>query len=146
MKEFIEKLLGRLEERIQQNAGWDDEEYWAGENFAYEDAIEIVNELAEEYKPTKNADIQEVIDNLEVYTVGRLNTSKVEISVLQLQRYINRLKQIAEEYNNDFCEWKKKTIAEIDLIREPHRMYLFKESVDKWEYCPYCGKKIKVVE
>lgn len=57
---------------------------------------------------------------------------------------IEIVNQLAEEYNNDFCEWKKVVIDSTELIREPHRMYLFKESDDKWEYCPYCGKKIKI--
>ena len=45
--------------------------------------------------------LEDVIDGLEVYTAGRTNTLKVNMSVLQLQRYINRLKeinQLAEEY------------------------------------------------
>ena len=110
MNEFIEKLIGRLEEQKSKYQyladssnfdGWAQEEkkYLAKEEMC-EEIIEIVNQLAEEYKLKTNANMQEVIDNLEVYTVGRLNTSKVDISVLQLQRYINRLKQIAEEYNN----------------------------------------------
>ncbi len=53
MKEFIEKLIGRLEERIKSNVGWEEEPYFKGENMAYEDAIEIVNQLAEEYKADK---------------------------------------------------------------------------------------------
>ena len=94
MKEFIEKLIGRLEEKVV-NRTFD--ESIKTKNLAYKEAIEIVNQLAGEYK-------------------------------------------------NDFCEWKKVVIDSTELIREPHRMYLFKESDDKWEYCPYCGKKIKVVE
>lgn len=54
------------------------------------------------------------------------------------------VKELAEEYNNDFCEWEKVVIDSTELIREPHRMYLFKEFYDKWEYCPYCGKKTKI--
>ena len=47
------------------------------------------------------SDVTKVIDELEVYTVGRLNTQKVEISVLQLQRFINTLKDIPTAYNPD---------------------------------------------
>lgn len=96
MNEFIEKLIGRLEEEENDaKCRWDDDDYYVGQANAYEHTIAIVNTLA-------------------------------------------------EEYNNDFCEWKKVVIDSTELIREPHRMYLFKESDDKWEYCPYCGKKIKI--
>ena len=50
--------------------------------------------------------------------------------------------QLAEEYNNDFCEWKG-----------IHMLGLYNSSCQQksivnpsWTYCPYCGKKIKVVE
>ena len=40
------------------------------------------------------SDVNYVIDELEVYTCGRPNIMKVEVSVLQLQRFINKLKNI----------------------------------------------------
>lgn len=92
--EFVEKLIGRLEEK-QDEYFHGKSDYEEGKYNAYDEVAQIVN-------------------------------------------------QLAEEYNNDFCEWKKVVIDSTELIREPHRMYLFKDSDDKWEYCPYCGKKIKV--
>ena len=47
------------------------------------------------------SEVNNVIDKLEVYTCGRPNTMKVEISVLQLQRFINRLKNIPTAYSVD---------------------------------------------
>lgn len=47
----------------------------------------------------KREDVNEVIDALEVYTVGRINTEKVQISVLQLQRLIDALKNIPTAYD-----------------------------------------------
>lgn len=46
MKEFIEKLIGRLEEKVV-NRTFD--ESIKTKNLAYKEAIEIVNQLAEEY-------------------------------------------------------------------------------------------------
>lgn len=43
--------------------------------------------------------MNEVIDEMEVYTAGRPNTEKVHISVLQLQRFINALKEIPLAYD-----------------------------------------------
>lgn len=46
-------------------------------------------------------EVNDVIDELEVYTSGRPNTMKVEVSVLQLQRFINKLKNIPTAYDVD---------------------------------------------
>ena len=105
MKEFIEKLIGRLEEERKK-------QQYLFNNVLNNEHQRMIHEYAEQ-------------------------------CYLYMTDIVN---QLAEEYNNDYCEWKKKTIAEIDLIREPHRMYLFSASDDEWKYCPYCGKKIKVVE
>ena len=55
------------------------------------------------------SEVNDVIDELEVYTCGRPNTMKVEISVLQLQRLINKLKNIPTAYDIDkvFVELEK---------------------------------------
>lgn len=45
------------------------------------------------------SEVNDVIDELEVYTSGRPNTMKVEVSVLQLQRFINKLKNIPTAYD-----------------------------------------------
>ena len=47
------------------------------------------------------SEVNDVIDELEIYTSGRPNTMKVEISVLQLQRFINKLKNIPTAYSID---------------------------------------------
>ncbi len=47
------------------------------------------------------SEVNDVIDELEVYTIGRPNTTKVEISVLQLQRFINKLKNIPTACDED---------------------------------------------
>lgn len=47
------------------------------------------------------SEVNAVIDELEVYTSGRPNTMKVEVSVLQLQRFINKLKNIPIAYDVD---------------------------------------------
>ena len=152
------------------------------------------------------SEVNDVIDELEVYTCGRLNTMKVEVSVLQLQRFINKLKNIptaysvdgvveeleertdflkdctkygnknakqqAESYNtmmmyevadlvddlieivkhggvsddvsDDVCEWKVKSNYYItECSHDTDVMYGLKQD---FKFCPYCGKKIKVVE
>lgn len=55
MKEFIEKLIGRLEEKVV-NRTFD--ESIKTKNLAYKEAIEIVNQLAEEYRQDLDKDSQ----------------------------------------------------------------------------------------
>ena len=57
-------------------------------------------------------EVNDVIDELEVYTCGRPNTMKVEVSVLQLQRFINKLKNIPTAYDVD------KVVEEIKTLKE----------------------------
>ena len=135
------------------------------------------------------SEVNDVIDELEVYTCGRPNTMKVEISVLQLQRLINKLKNIPtaydldkvvdeletnkqnaleveesiKEYNvwneaieivkqggvsDDECEWKYND-TEYYFESSCDHLHIFMSDGPKeneYKYCPYCGKKIKVVE
>lgn len=51
--------------------------------------------------------------------------------------------QLAEEYNNGFCEWHNGTSSIFKIKTKCGN------SIDVnygYEFCPYCGKKIKVVE
>lgn len=157
-------------------------------------------------------EVNDVIDELEVYTSGRPNTTKVEISVLQLKRLINKLKNIptaydidkvieelkiikenalAEynmgEYNldnnignsisenyrkdmnegkcfaydeaieivkqggdaNNVCKWRlcDEELNVYDIrCRNPHILFKGTPKENNYKFCPYCGKKIKVVE
>ena len=54
------------------------------------------------------SEVNDVIDELEVYTYGKPNTMKVEVSVLQLKRFINKLKNIQNAYSVD------KVVDELD--------------------------------
>ena len=40
--------------------------------------------------------LESLIDNMEIYTAGRPNSEKVQVSVLQMQRFINEIKDIKE--------------------------------------------------
>ena len=72
----------------------------------------------------KREDVNEVIDVLEVYTVGRMNTEKVQISVLQLQRLINDLKNIPTAYDVEakVAELEKQ-VEQYDRRAEEHKDY-----------------------
>ena len=93
MKEFIEKLIGRLEkfQEISKVKGI------YGEYMAYSNAIQIVN-------------------------------------------------QLAEEYNNDFCEWEYDDFEDGWQTSCGTTFSLCDSDKEITHYCPCCGKKIKVVE
>lgn len=151
------------------------------------------------------SEVNDVIDELEVYTCGRPNTMKVEISVLQLQRFINKLKNIPTAYDigkivaeleklqtynmslvtlmsdlqkngvcrhyicledaieivkqgcasdDDVCEWEKGQSGYVGYpayyskccTTNSNGLEMQTHIIADWKYCPYCGKKIKVVE
>ena len=92
MKEFVEKLIGRLEE------------------------VSI---------PIYDEDV------------------KAEGEVIYTDIAINTINELTEEYNNDVCEW---TEYDYKTIRSPHERNWSIPSMKDFKYCPYCGKKIKVVK
>lgn len=62
-------------------------------------------------------EVSNVIDELEVYTCGRPNAMKVEISVLQLQRFIDKLKNIPTAYDIDkVVEELEETMQDLSVI------------------------------
>ena len=66
------------------------------------------------------SEVNDIIDELEVYTYGRPNTMKVEISVLQLQRFINKLKNIPTAYSVN------NVVAELEEMIYPKQLYFCK--------------------
>ena len=75
------------------------------------------------------SEVNDVIDELEVYTCGRPNTMKVEISVLQLQRFINKLKNIPTAYSVG------KVVEELEKIKG---LICSRNNCSKCEYTTYC--------
>lgn len=100
MKEFVEKLIGRLEELRK--------EYYADYNT---------------YRVERD--------------LGNVDGLKHAIKIIN---------ELAEEYNNDFCEWKyiDSTSHNATIPCRGNTMNI--KSMRYYTYCPYCGKKIKVVE
>lgn len=73
------------------------------------------------------SEVNDVIDELEVYTSGRPNTMKVEVSVLQLQRFINKLKNIPTAYNVDKVV---EQLKERSILSRPIGMVPLKEAIE----------------
>ena len=62
------------------------------------------------------------------------------------EEIIEIVNQVAEEYEQEVCEWKVDNKFDW-VIKSPHEnLGMIKEENGLYHYCPYCGKKIKVVE
>lgn len=63
---------------------------------------------------------------------------------------IEIVNQVEQEYNNDFCEWKpnfeRRTYTGYYFCNCDDEMLFTKVEVESFNVCPYCGKKIKVIE
>lgn len=57
---------------------------------------------------------------------------------------IEIVNQVAEEYSNDFCEWHK--VKNGNAYQCNTHAEIHDSRVLDWYVCPYCEKKIKVVE
>ena len=79
------------------------------------------------------SEVNDVIDELEVYTCGRPNTMRVEVSVLQLQRFINKLKNIPTAYDVDnvISQLEDYGNEEIDYYRNTPYENCIRECVSK---------------
>ena len=107
MKEFVKKLIGRLEE-----------------------------------KKDEHLHDEEVIQGL-----GRINlASFCSAKARALDGAIEIVNQLAEEYNNDFCEWEYDDFEDSWQTSCGTSFSLCDSDREVTNYCPYCGKKIKVVE
>ena len=69
------------------------------------------------------SELNDVIDELEIYADGRLNTSKVEVSILQLRRWINKLKNIPTAYDIDNVVEELKTMSQLITIKDMFKVY-----------------------
>lgn len=90
--------------------------------------------------------IEKLINRLEEY---RYNTGESIINLGErkaIYKISNIIDELAEEYSNDFCEWK---VDGVYLMCQ-HKTELFVSCLEdekyRYKHCPICGKKIKVVE
>ena len=88
---------------------------------------------------------EEIIDGLEIYTVGRLNKARVHITVEELQKFIDAIKVleqepkteqfakwVATEIFDDMWEYNKDSFAEI-ACRKLAKLGVVRVKGDEWE-------------
>ena len=70
-----------------------------------------------------------------------------EGKVIGIKNAIEIVNKLAEEYKNDFCEWRlcdEEANVYDTTCRNPHILIEGSPTDNNYEYCPYCGKKIKI--
>lgn len=96
--------------------------------------------------------IKECLDNLgwvfaDYYPDGT-ELHKERKKSVRYDEVVEIVNQVASEYGEEVCEWFKydyRTIAPRNHdVENPY--WRIPEDMSKLKYCPYCGKKIKVVE
>ena len=113
MKQFIDKLIERLEKHVAYN----------------EKMFEMFPNMGEVEK-----------------TIYNTQKNSYEETI----RIVN---QLAEEYNNDFCEWEKGSSGYVGYpayyskccTTNSNGLEMQTHIISDWKFCPYCGKKIKIV-
>lgn len=90
--------------------------------------------------------VKKLIGRLEEY----IETAKAEGDYIYIEPFEiakNAVNQLAEEYSNDLRVWFKydyRTMAPKNHdVGNPY--WRIPENMDKLKFCPYCGKKIKVM-
>lgn len=63
------------------------------------------------------------------------------VKIDDIKKIVN---QVASEVGEEVCEWREDMTLSRSAIG--HGKFESLMYVCKWEYCPYCGKKIKIVE
>jgi Zn finger protein HypA/HybF involved in hydrogenase expression len=86
---------------------------------------------------------EETIDELEIYTVGRLKKDRVYITVEELQKFIDEIKTLEPKTGHwiDITNKNKTVIAVRCSCCEKSPKYAIKS-----DYCPNCGAKMEEVK
>ena len=77
---------------------------------------------------------------------------QMERSVIPSHYYIDKnvvLKNINEaeaKWEKDCCEWKETGFSEPTRYFEAHDLMAYELDMCLWNYCPICGKSIKILE
>lgn len=141
MKEFVDKLIGRLEEAKDRA----NRHYNYGDEIAYSYSIQIVKELAENHKSKVMINEQYCWQTCgateHCKECNRLSNGSID--------YYENYDFMVNEHNNSFCEWRlcdEDSNVYDTSCRNPHILLEGTPIDNDYKFCPHCGKKIKVVE
>ena len=111
--------------------------YAQGNNGEQKEALKVAIQALEKQTPT-TYDVDKVVEKLESNSFITVNIS-VEKEVVLLKDAIKIVKQGG--VSDDVCEWREEGLFLYTSCGDRVNAYS-----DDFKYCPYCSKKIKVVE
>ena len=102
--------------------------------------VNLVNNQPTAYSVDKVVEELEIDSSVKLYGSGNSDNYLIPV-----KKAIEIVKQGG--VSDDVCECKKHRIIDNVQMRKTSCLYEIEERlVKKYRYCPYCGKKIKVVE
>ena len=141
MKEVFEKIKERLKEtenRLLCDAG--DIGCTLGIVNSMENAIEIVNQVEEEYKDSEMLNLAQM--NADFQNAKLEELKKLSEKLTSSDKHVPEI-NVGE--SEETCEWGfAGDFGEWYACCKPLRVYI-PYGVHSFKFCPYCGKKIKVV-
>lgn len=108
-----------------------------GENVIGLEFVAMIDEIKEQ--PTAYS-VDKVVEELELHSF-ELGTDTLPVHYVRLNEAIEIVKQ--GDMSNDVCECIK--LKDYNTLFKTSCSYIFGLGKE-FKYCPYCGKKIKVVE
>lgn len=90
--------------------------------------------------------VDKVIEELKLHSF-ELGTDTLPVHYVRLNEAIEIVKQGGD--TNDVCKWRlcDEELNVYDIrCRNPHILFKGTPKENNYKFCPYCGKKIKVVE
>ena len=115
------------------------------DNFEVTVSVKDIKTIIKEQPTAYNVD--KVVEELELHSF-ELGTDSLPVHYVRLNDAIEIVKQGGiSDVSDDVCEWIKydyRTICPKNHdVNNPY--WRIPDNMDKLKYCPYCGKKIKIV-
>ena len=113
------------------------------DNFEVTVSVKDIKTIIKE-QPTAY-DIDKVVEELELHSF-ELGTDTLPVNYVRLNEAIEIVKQGSA--SDDACEWRlcdEEANVYDTSCRNPHILIEGTPQENNYEFCPYCGKKIKIV-
>ena len=72
--------------------------------------------------------------------------NKREIMLITLPVVENIINEAEAKWEAECCEWKRVGLTENPRYVSAHDLWELLTDAELWQFCPYCGKSIKISE
>ena len=128
-KDRLERIMADIKHSLENG------DYLCAGRYEYE-TIEMLKKAFEDSKSACNVD--KIVEELELHSF-ELGTDTIPVHYVRLNEAIEIVKQGG--VSDDVCECRK--LKDYNSLFETSCGYIFAR--EGFKYCPYCGKKMKVV-